>query len=71
MKAEQMFKALGYERWKYVINDNIIRITYRKGKSRITFNSKVKGISSYNGVYLTKDNLPAINQQMKELGWIE
>lgn len=75
MNAKEMFKKLGYK--KRAFGDCIF---YEKGSIMchiIQFNLKDKNFYSYtqcgmaNAIQsLTVDKLKAIQQQMKELGWI-
>lgn len=65
MNAKEMFKALGY--------------TYRESKSIINYQSpdnfidiwKGLGQIKIAGMPITINTLKAVNQQCKELGWIE
>lgn len=72
MNTEEMFKKLGYEK-----NDNI----YYKGDYYISFNDyNISKYLKYKDPYLgwcefsipiTIDELRAINQKCKELGWLD
>lgn len=73
MNAEEMFESLGYT---LIRSDNCF-ISYEKNKIdaliRIVFVMKDKKFySKYNMVAhdITMDEIKAINQQCKELGWI-
>lgn len=76
MKAEEMFKQLGYT--KHVYDNHIV---YECGndvmRDAINFHLKYRMVRSYTEFEvgeavkgLTVNELKAVNQQMKELGWI-
>lgn len=80
MKAKEMFKELGYELRKYTDGT----ILYRGyGDIFIEFDCRNTFVKVYEllntssddtikvPAYLTVDEIQAINQQVKELGWIE
>lgn len=82
MKAKDMFKKLGYERDEFInaksdyIDKNFI--SYGKGKIHIALSNfsvpisicKFKDSLFFNKVQeITLEELKAINQQVKELGW--
>lgn len=72
--AREMFEYLGYEYF-----NNGLRITYEKCPDNeckmIEFNLKNKNIiladDSYDVVEINPKELQAINQQCKELGWLD
>jgi hypothetical protein len=77
MSAKEMFEALGYE----LIQDSIDWLTYSANYEKwyehnIDFNKKEKQIRISGGIVamgriITLDELKAINQQCKELGWLD
>ena len=78
MKAKEMFEKLEYVQIKE--NDNYIVYKNKKAPIYIEFQSNltktVKHINCYfkiiifkTSVYLTLEELQAINKQVKELGW--
>ena len=72
MNAREMFKKLGYKYNKY--RDRNQMIEYRKEDSTSVFfwiNERKFSVSEYcEPKDITVDELKAINQQCKELGWI-
>ena len=72
MNAQQMFERLGF--WSCKRNDTEIVWTRRVRndfiEKEIIFNLEVAKIS-IDGGWVTKDEMQAINQQCKELGWFE
>lgn len=64
-KADEMFDELLYEK----IHDNKRRITFKKTFAKIEFNLTCKWI--YTDVKLDVQELQAINEKVKELGWNE
>ena len=79
MKAKEMFEKLGYKKLPKKYNKNMIlyeRIeenpcTYQKFKIIIWFELKGKRIQFSPYYRYTLEELQAINQQVKELGWNE
>lgn len=73
-KAKEMFEKLGF---KQTINSKII--AYEKfsqliGHQRIEFDLFDKTIiadDTYKSMYIDIDTFKAINQQLKELGWLD
>lgn len=83
MKAKDMFEKLGYK-YQYINNetnicDNVILYTHSKQDLSFQFNlfgqivcMKIKNeFKDYDkvGLFLTKELIKAINQQVKELHW--
>lgn len=70
--AREMFEELGYE---YENKDKYIRCIWQPKNKRycriITFDLKNKKFKPYNQVQFTIQLLQAINQQVKELGWLD
>ena len=76
-KADKMFEELGFVKSLW---NNCERFTWGTGyiNLEITFydgtihaNHFLHGIMSEGSMALTKDNLKAINEKMKELGWLD
>lgn len=76
MSAKEMFEELGYEQ---EISENYFDrfIRYKKNAKRIVFRNDKKiipyedyGDMGEDGTLLDMNELKAINQQCKELGWI-
>lgn len=70
--AEEMFKKLGYEfKEIFYYDDSNYAYEYSCGGKKITFQEiDEKGIVTDLVKYVSLDELQAIIQQMKELGWI-
>ena len=74
MSAKQMFEKLGYT-YKYLNNSHRIEYFLDKDEefsrvfTKIVFYKRIKKIET-NG-YLSLEELQAINQQVKELGWLD
>ena len=70
--AEEMFKKLGYEfKEIFYYDDSNYVYEYSCGGKKITFQEiDEKGIVTDLVKYVSLDELQAIIQQMKELGWI-
>lgn len=64
-KADEMFDEIGYEK----IHDNKRRITYKNFFGKIEFYMKNKWI--YTNFNIEMQELQAINEKVKELGWID
>ena len=82
MSAKDMFKELGYkklikhETYMFYIKKLIVNPKYESDYIHLEFNFKNKTINKTYGddnsvSDITLDELKAINQQCKELGWIE
>ena len=85
MNAKDMFEELGYELVKDTKKQNIMNweiiyetkkdYTGRKAQFRFDENSLYAQLFENNekigGCYIGKEQLKAINQQVKELGWYE
>lgn len=72
-KADEMFEKLGYENLEDKTIDYCIYL-YGKGDKRIGFyTDKTFDIYNYHDglEYVTMQELQAINEKVKELGWIE
>ena len=71
-KSEEMFKKLGYEfKEIFYYDDSNYAYEYSCGGKKITFQDiDEKGIVTDLVKYVSLDELQAIIQQMKELGWI-
>ena len=73
MSAKEMFEELGYKQW----DNNNYRIYYDTtkgvscGSRGLEFIHKSKKIVPYNRVQIDMKLLKAINQQVKELGWLD
>lgn len=73
MKAKEMFEQLGYK----IIASNDYELTYKHIAhfNEITFCLEGEKVSCDNGngksILVNKYELQAINQQCKELGWLE
>lgn len=69
-KADEMFEKLGYIEHYNTEYAEIFRKDSKKSFGRqIAFNQKTKGIMIEN--YITMQELQAINEKVKELGWNE
>ena len=68
-KADEMFKKLGYHKLQAV---GLQECAYSNGKGKEIIFSQIKRIGLY-GIYqwVTLDELQAINQKCKELGWLD
>ena len=64
-KADEMFDELGYKK----IHDNKRRIVYSNRLTRITFKIKDQWVDI--NMNLDMQELQAINEKVKELGWNE
>ena len=71
MSAKEMFEKLGYYP-SYNYNNPKTEFAFYKANSQkmIIFNLKNKDIEVYDG-NITIEELQAINQQVKELGWLD
>jgi hypothetical protein len=69
MSAKEMFEALGYRYMKTLSDEKHIWYRNSRTKSEIVFNLTFKSISNDYAIQL--DELKAINQQCKELGWLD
>lgn len=71
MTAYKMFKKLGYKRWKTTSSIDYIKPNALTATTaiRIQFDTASKGIS-ISEMYVCIETIRAINQQCKELGWI-
>lgn len=70
-KADEMFDGLGFN--KYEI-DTYIDYLNRENSHEITFRKDMKVIDSCCGIgseYITVQELQAINEKVKELGWLD
>ena len=76
-KADEMFKELGYKKY---INDSKTKIRYIfEGADNIIFDLEIETVKAYiwnDGTRelvksLNKEELQAINEKVKELGWYE
>lgn len=71
MKADKMFKELGYEKQKdyfgliYRNKNNYAEITFDFGDETIC-----ASIDDDESVYLSMEELQAINKKCEELGWL-
>ncbi len=68
MNAKEMFKSLGYEYSKYYDRNRIIQY-YNEQKNEFVFWIEEQEFSA-SEFSITVDEFKAIEQQMKELGWI-
>lgn len=70
MTADEMFEKLGYKKVCYADT-----ISYENGYYGIDFNVDYNCVCKYGKDYIaeliTPEELKAINQKVKELGWIE
>ena len=76
MNAEEMFKKLGYK--KEELDDHIYYELGDIGEKTITFTNYKYGTHTidvsewhYDAGFITVEELQAINQQCKELGWLD
>lgn len=72
MNAREMFKSLGYERSKYYDRNRIIQY-YNEEETQFVFwiAEQEFSASEYGEPKnITVDEFKAIQQQLKELGWI-
>ncbi len=70
-KADEMFDKLGYNKYEL---DTYIDYLSRETTKGITFRKDMKVIDSHCGIgseYITMQELKAINEKVKELGWNE
>ena len=68
--ADEMFEKLGFN----LVHQNVIWIVYKSKTKDIDFNLKYKTIEVENGMEsknITMQELQAINEKVKELGWNE
>ena len=68
-KADKMFKELGYKN----VRETEYWIVYKGKEKDIDFNKKYKTIEVENGMEskkITIQELQAINEKCKELGWL-
>ena len=71
MTAKEMFKELGYEYCKYYDRDKIIQYYNEKVRFFFWIAEQEFSASEYGELKnITVDEFKAIQQQMKELGWI-
>ena len=73
MSAKEMFKSLGYEYCKYYDRNKIIQYYNEKEDVQFIFwiAEQEFSVSEYGELKnITVDEFKAIQQQMKELGWI-
>lgn len=70
-KADEMFKELGYSKLSEFGNE--IKIVYRNPRGKhIQFNHLVKRVSFEGSCrWIDMQELQAINEKCKELGWYE
>ena len=75
-KADEIFKELGYEKVSD-IKENIGYVYFKREKHsiyyeypKIIFHNKIKKLTIQND-YLSMQELQAINEKVKELGWLE
>ena len=73
-KADEMFKKLGYKKSYSVTNDEVLMIGYglndkKIDECEIIFLKKAKKVII--GITIGMQELQAINEKVKELGWIE
>lgn len=66
-KADKMFKELGYKKVKYL--DGFEVYTIKKEEVQIIFHRDFKELSCTH--YFGIQELQAINEKCKELGWID
>lgn len=67
-KGDEMFEELGYEKLKRKYAD--VYIEQKIGKGQIGFNKQTKVV--YPDInFINMQELQAINEKCKELGWIE
>lgn len=77
MSAKEMFEELGYEKTRVINPDGCIDYVNTNEKySEIYFDKNFKMITKHylnSGVAypITLEELQAINQQVKELGWLD
>ena len=75
MSAREMFEKLGYkERKEEYKNNKIYAITYAdyENGNWITITlENIEVVTNRTKGYLNTSILPAINQQIKELGWLD
>lgn len=71
MNAKEMFEKLGYyPSYDYNNPKNDFAFYKTDSQKMIVFNLKHKDIAVYDG-YIIIEELQAINQQVKELGWLD
>lgn len=70
-KADEMFDKLGFNKYEF---DTYIDYLSRESSHGITFRKDTRVIDSHCSIgseYITMQELQAINEKCKELGWIE
>ena len=71
MTAREMFEALGYEYCKFYDRNKIIQYYNEKVRFLFWIAEQEFSVSEYGELKnITVDEFKAIQQQMKELGWI-
>lgn len=73
-KADEMFEKLGYKKKYHIVEDEVILIGYTQfdepvDECSIMFLKKAKRLMAMN--WVTINELQAINEKVKELGWNE
>ena len=68
MSAKEMFEKIGYT--ECIINSSLIEYTNFRETKKVVFYKNIKQVLHYEEV-LTMPLLKAINQQCKELGWLD
>jgi hypothetical protein len=73
-KADEMFEKLGYKKTYSVMDDDVLMIGYGLNEepveeSEIIFLKKAKKIII--GISIGMQELQAINEKCKELGWLD
>lgn len=74
MSADEMFEKLGYKKKYNIVEDEVILIGYTQfdepvDECSIMFLKKAKRLMAMN--WITINELQAINQKCKELGWVD
>ncbi len=70
-KADEMFNKLGFNKYEF---DTSIDYVSRENRQGISLKKDMKVIDSYCGIrseYITMQQLQAINEKCKELGWLD
>ena len=70
-KADEMFNDAGFNKYEF---DTYIDYLSRENSHAITFRKDIKAIDSHCGIgseYISMQELQAINEKVKELGWNE
>ena len=71
-KADKMFKEIGYTNKEYNFNKTIVTFQNPDEDYEISFNLIDKTIEIFEiKNYITMQELQAINEKCKELGWME